>query len=820
MHSADSDQLKPVKTISRPVLAIGLVVVLTVIAALWWVNRRAFNAIQTEIIHLTQPNQELVHLEQLQFDISRLVQDHRSEAIRDLRKPSQVYEQRLLRVRASLDRLRELFHKQPAQLVRLQQIDSVLTDRTALFERYLASRYLYVHTGQFDRQFQKLATEVENKALRLDSSVVSTSRSTKRYTYYEPGLTPPNEPERKGWFRRKKKNATVTDAPKVLVEEKVAVQVDTLAMVSNKDSLLGEIKSSLELLKTRQEKGRTYLEKLELVLINSNELTLQTVVHIIDDLRQSEELAAQQSRENSIAISSRALFYSRALSFGFVVILLLLVALIAWDFARLKQYRQQLEDAKLLAEAHSHARQRFLATMSHELRTPVQSIIGFSAWLNEQKRYDAEKVQGVYQSAEHLLHVVNDVLDLARIEAGRFSLQPQSFSFDQWLSELDLLFRDRMREKHLKWEVMSEIPPDTWFLADPFRLKQIAINLVGNSLKFTEHGGVKLKVSFDGATTVLEFSDSGIGMDQATLGRLFREFEQAALEHQTLGTGLGLSLVRALVDAFGGSVDVTSAPGKGTTFRIGIPMPTGEKPAEKPTPQTPTSLPVVCWFVDDDPLILSVIDSMLEDVVCERVFFTTPMDVLEHVMPDKPLLIFTDMNMPDMNGAAFLAEVRPKLKASDRVIVLTAQMHGDSFDRWKELGFDAALGKPIQKQTLLDTILAVIPTVSWSFGDGGGFGWDEQEQREFIGSFEEECRKDLGALKSALARRNAEDARLLLHRLAGRMQQFQWGSGAHARVLEREIQQHADEAIWSRVSAWLRDAEAELDLLKWWVLRV
>ncbi len=814
MQNQLSERIKPLKTISRPLLALGLVLVLLVISALWFVNRQAFNAIQTEMENLTKPKTELQNLHNLQLEISLLIQDHRSEAIQDLRKPSDLYFKRLQRIRQEMIHLNETFQNQPNQRVRLQQIDSILNDRTRLFERYLQSRYTYVHTGQFDQQFEKLAMEVEKNALKMDSNVVSTSHSTKRYTYYEPEIEQTKPEEKKGWFKRKKKSEEKASNPKVLVEEKVDVQVDTLALISNKDSLLSEIKLSLNQLKKRQNKGRNYLENLELVLINSNQWTLQTVLSIIDDLRIEEELAAKKSHEKSLQISAQALFYSRLLSIGFVLILLVLIALLAWDFTRMKRYRQQLEEAKQLAELHSQARQRFLSTMSHELRTPVQSIIGFSAWLNEQKRFDEEKVKGVHQSAEHLLHVVNEVLDLARITSGKLTLNEQAFSLDTWLSELDLLFRDRMKDKKLDWQIFSEVDADSWFLGDAYRLKQIAINLVGNSLKFTEKGWVKVRVRFEKNESIWEFSDSGSGMNPDAIDRIFREFEQAELEHQAQGSGLGLNLVSELVQAFDGRLEVESEKNVGTTFRVRIPLKRTDAPVHiEQNSKSDQKAPIHCWFVDDDPLILQVIESMLEHEPFSKRFFSNPLDVLATEIPSQPLLIFTDLNMPEMKGDVLMQQIRPKLKKTDRIILLTAQVLPEEMKQLQLLDFDAILGKPFQKQALLETLQTVIPNVDISLEHLAGFDLDEEMKRELKQSFVDECLADFTVLKTFLSQKDREQTRLILHRLAGRMQQFHWNEGINARRLETEISQK-ETKIWQEIVDWVRHAEAEICLLQ------
>ena len=235
--------------------------------------------------------------------------------------------------------------------------------------------------------------------------------------------------------------------------------------------------------------------------------------------------------------------------------------------------RQQAEDALQLAETANRAKSVFLATMSHELRTPLNAIIGYSEMLRDETpaaaRGDLDKINA---AGQHLLLLISDILDLAKIEAGRMSLYIEPFAVDELVEQIVQTVRPLAARNHNTLHVERD-PGCGEARTDRVRLRQILLNLLANAAKFTRAGRIELRCRREGPLLIFEVADTGIGMDAATLERVFREFVQAdpSTTRRYGGTGLGLALSRKLAGMLGGVVSVTSAPGQGSTFTLRLP---------------------------------------------------------------------------------------------------------------------------------------------------------------------------------------------------------------------------------------------------------
>ena len=245
------------------------------------------------------------------------------------------------------------------------------------------------------------------------------------------------------------------------------------------------------------------------------------------------------------------------------------------DVTAERRARAQLEQARSEAEAASHTKSMFLANMSHELRTPLNAVIGLADLLllpggDPTTARQREYLEGIVQSGRHLLAMVNDVLDLAKIEAGKQELQLVEILPADTIGEAVALLQPAAQQRGVELHAACE-PEVPHVVADPLRLRQILVNLVDNAIKFTDPGGhVRVSAGADSRGVAIRVADTGIGIAPEDMKRLFRAFEQLALPSgdRPVGTGLGLALTKRLVDMHGGTIDVTSQPGLGTTFTV------------------------------------------------------------------------------------------------------------------------------------------------------------------------------------------------------------------------------------------------------------
>lgn len=377
--------------------------------------------------------------------------------------------------------------------------------------------------------------------------------------------------------------------------------------------------------------------------------------------------------------------------------------------------KDQAEDARLLAEAASRTKSAFLANMSHELRTPLNAIIGYSEILHEDAadRNDAASqadLVKIQSAGKHLLGLINDILDLSKIESGRMDIHLEDVDLSKLASEVRILVAPLMDKNANKLE--ADIPPDIGVMrVDVVKLKQSLINLLSNAAKFTKHGFVKLVVrrAGSGSSGVVTFAvtDSGIGMTDEQMGRLFQAFTQAdaTTTRNYGGTGLGLTITKHFCTMLGGSIDVASKPGKGSTFTITLPD-GGKRDHAMPSAQAPrisgamTGRTVL--VVDDDPAVHDVLRPTLVKEGYRLLHAYDGLEALKIAKDDPPDVITLDVMMPQLDGWTVLGKLKsdPEL-AHIPVIMLTIV---DERTMGYSLGAAEYMTKPVDRARLIELL--------------------------------------------------------------------------------------------------------------------
>ena len=386
---------------------------------------------------------------------------------------------------------------------------------------------------------------------------------------------------------------------------------------------------------------------------------------------------------------------------------------------RLKQQTFLLEAMERQARAADQAKSVFVANMSHELRTPLSAILGYAQLMAREPGRDPEDTRQlghILRAGEHLLTLINDVLTLSRIEAGRLDFTPAPFAPEALAKDLDALFQLAARGRGLALELVLEGFPGQ-VEGDLPKLRQVLVNLLGNAIKFTDAGAVRLQARWAQGRAWFEVRDTGPGMSQEDQAGLFQAFTQAEAGQSKGGTGLGLHITRSLVQAMGGAIAVASDPGQGSRFSFDLPLPEPEVAAALHTAGLARRLA----GGQGQPLILVVDDRAENREVLGRVLVQAGFraaqaeqgaQALEQWQRLAPDLILMDLRMPVMDGFEAIQQLRSREAAEGRartpVVAVSASVYDVSEASLRAKGFDGYLPKPVAEGPLFTLIAGLL----------------------------------------------------------------------------------------------------------------
>jgi PAS domain S-box-containing protein len=406
----------------------------------------------------------------------------------------------------------------------------------------------------------------------------------------------------------------------------------------------------------------------------------------------------------------------------------------------LKQANEQAEKARHIAEMANQAKSTFLASMSHELRTPLNGILGYAQILQRDTEITTKQQHGlnvIEQSGNHLLALINDVLDLAKVESGKVELHEVDFHLPSLLNEVSEIINIRAQDKSINFylESVNDLPNGVH--GDERRLRQILLNLLGNAIKFTEHGSVTLKVCMNADSPAcspnllktcspgslhFKIEDTGVGISPENLETIFEPFEQVGeQERQAKGTGLGLAISKNLVELMGGQLYVSSQINVGTQFWFELTLPT----VNYHVTQISTQQPIIgvkgkspkILVVDDNEENQAVVIDLLSPLGFKVESANDGREGLEKAISWQPDAIITDLIMPEMDGFELIHQLRQSPILKDKIIIASSvNVYDADKNRSLAIGSHAFLPKPIQVETLLEQLQQHL-NLTWVYFD-------------------------------------------------------------------------------------------------------
>jgi len=577
---------------------------------------------------------------------------------------------------------------------------------------------------------------------------------------------------------------------------------------SRADSILYAVRNTVLEINTQEQQLRSQLAALEFDLQEKNKVIISDIQSVITSLQKT--VLAEARAQNHDAYD---------LTFNVSVLLAILIIIgvigssafiysILSEINKAQDYRQKLEEAKLRSDNLAKAKQYFLANMSHEIRNPLHAIQGYNEALQKTSLDTDQKgyVDMVGFASQTLSSIVNDILDLSKLEAGKITIEKRPFDHNKFFMTIRDFFKMKVDEKNLNFQWEYNLPQEKWLEGDELRLNQILNNLISNAYKFTEKGSIKVKIDYIEGKLHMVVEDTGMGMSQEIKDNLFQDFNQgdSSITRKFGGTGLGLSIVRKLVEHQDGKISYESEVGKGTTFHVVIPAMIVDPVDEKEENLSYSLSGVKVLLVDDDKIGIRFAQLLLESNGAIVTKHVGGLAFVKNFAPQKFDIALLDIQMPEISGYEVLKRLRKDYGYTDLpIMAITANVFAEEKEKLSEFGFDGILLKPFKEMDLVKAIATTIGlspinaimkkdeeeiSQSYSLDDLKKFCMgDEELLSEVVSDFYFETKDNLKEISDAVSRDDYQSVLEIAHKLSSRLGQLKIHTSPLARDIEINI---------------------------------
>ena len=487
------------------------------------------------------------------------------------------------------------------------------------------------------------------------------------------------------------------------------------------DSIIGSVRNVLSELEIANRRFQNTVDKKEQEFLENDMIINQQLRRLLGKIELEErEASIQRAKVSQNMIEESSQIFLIAGIVSFLIILLSLIFIIK-DITKSQQYRRQLEEAKDFAETLLKRREQFMAAITHDLRSPLNTLIGYTdliekSSLNTKQSHYMDQVK---KSSNFILHLVNDLLDLSKLEAGKMTVEKLPFNPAKLIKDTVYNALPATRNENVAIVFEASKDADTQVLSDPFRIKQIIANLITNACKFTKEGEIKVNIYLkkeieDSYCLIISVKDTGIGISEEKQEEIFEEFSQenTKIEKAYGGTGLGLTITKSLTELLKGELKLKSKQGEGSEFTVFLPVrklttEAAKEPEVEAAPELPDLTGKIALIVDDEPSQLSLTGELLKSMGMQCDSALNGSDALKKLENRKYSLVLTDIQMPEMDGFDLIKNIRKKYKIGELpVIALSGRTDVDA-ETYKLAGFNKSLLKPYKPAKLQQSIAAI-----------------------------------------------------------------------------------------------------------------